>query len=236
LECGELFIHPAQSARQIAGQIDHQNAMLPRKHLIQPEERSRIQPEDRAISHRLHRRGASQRFKDAHLAEKIHWSQSCQFHLGWSAEALAEARPAGGDEEHLVGGFPLRNDLPAIIAMSARRVIPYWLCDCPSRMFSAFFCKNCESLSPPPVMNSILSTDPSIEVLQRFLGIFDVAAVAHAREELSAEQKATIAAFARGEMSESERHELIPLLAHNTTALEYLAELLKGNATLSENP
>ena len=42
------------------------------------------------------------------------------------------------------------------------------------------------------------------------------------------EQEISIASLARGELDETERKDLMLLLAHNTTALEHLAELLGG--------
>jgi hypothetical protein len=77
-------------------------------------------------------------------------------------------------------------------------------------------------------MNSSSTTDTTIDLLEGFLARFDQAAVAHAREDLKPEQKSSLDAFARGELGEAERKKLVPLLAHNTTALEYLAELLGG--------
>lgn len=77
-------------------------------------------------------------------------------------------------------------------------------------------------------MNAIPTPDPSIKLLEGFLSHFAAEAVAHAREELTEEQKTALAAFAKGELDEAARKELIPLLAHNTTALEHLAGLLKG--------
>lgn len=76
-------------------------------------------------------------------------------------------------------------------------------------------------------MNTLPATDPSIKLLEGFLSHFAVEAIAHAREELTAEQKTSLAAFAKGELDETARKSLIPLLAHNTTALEHLAGLLK---------
>lgn len=76
-------------------------------------------------------------------------------------------------------------------------------------------------------MNTLPTPDPSIKLLEGFLSHFAVEAIAHAREELTMEQKNSLAAFANGELDEAARKELIPLLAHNTTALEHLAGLLK---------
>ena len=87
--------------------------------------------------------------------------------------------------------------------------------------------KNFRSLRFPPVMSAPITSDPAFRIVQRFLGVFNLPAVAHAREELSAEQKTLIASFAQGGMKAGDRQTLMPLLAHNTTALEYLAELLQ---------
>ena len=73
----------------------------------------------------------------------------------------------------------------------------------------------------------IPTPDAALDLLEGFLTRFDQAAVAHAREELSDDEKSSLAAFAAGELDEPARKALIPLLAHNTTALEYLAGLLK---------
>ena len=84
-------------------------------------------------------------------------------------------------------------------------------------------------------MNAIHTPDPSIKLLEGFLSHFATEAVAHAREELTEEQKTALAAFAKGELDEAARKELIPLLAHNTTALEHLAGLLKNPKSGSGN-
>ena len=78
------------------------------------------------------------------------------------------------------------------------------------------------------VMNSLTDTDSALALLESFLAHYDQAAVAHARVELKPEQKASLDAFARGDLDKAQRKALMPLLAHNTTALEYLAELLGG--------
>lgn len=76
-------------------------------------------------------------------------------------------------------------------------------------------------------MTDLPSTDSSLGTLLRFLGAFDHSATAHARETLTDEQEAMLAAFARGDLDEGGRSALIPLLSRNTLALERLAALLK---------
>jgi hypothetical protein len=78
-------------------------------------------------------------------------------------------------------------------------------------------------------MNTLSNPESTLGLLENFVGHFDQAAVAHAREELTAEERTSITAFARGQLDDAARKQLIPLLAHNTTALEYLAALLKGD-------
>ena len=73
------------------------------------------------------------------------------------------------------------------------------------------------------VTNTLPDTDSASALFESFLAHDAHAAVAHARGELTPEQKASLAAFARGEIDETGRKALMPLLAHNTTALEYLA-------------
>lgn len=72
---------------------------------------------------------------------------------------------------------------------------------------------------------------PSTELFSSFLSAFDTEAVAHARIELTVEEKASLQAFANGGLDALQRKALIPLLAHNTTALEYLADLIKKQET-----
>lgn len=73
------------------------------------------------------------------------------------------------------------------------------------------------------------TSDPDFGLLHRFLGIFDRPALAHAREELTADQESGLRAFARGELDESARRALIPLLARNTEALARLALFMKSS-------
>jgi hypothetical protein len=49
-------------------------------------------------------------------------------------------------------------------------------------------------------MNPLSTPDSTISLLESFVGRFDQAAVAHAHEELTAEEIASLAAFARGEL------------------------------------
>ncbi len=77
-------------------------------------------------------------------------------------------------------------------------------------------------------MNHIPPHDPAFGTLLRFLGSFDLSATAHAREALTTRQQTMISTFARGELDESSRKELIPLLSANATALEFLVRLLKS--------
>jgi hypothetical protein len=91
------------------------------------------------------------------------------------------------------------------------------------------FRKFCKSPRLPTAMQTPTSpSDAVLDLLEGFFTRFDQSAVAHAREELTAEEIASLKAFAKGDLNDTERKALIPLLAHNTTALEYLAGLLKA--------
>lgn len=79
-------------------------------------------------------------------------------------------------------------------------------------------------------MNTLTDPNFATKTLLGFIGHFDLATVAHAREGLASELESAIQALACGDLDGSARKELIPLLAHNTTALKYLAGLLKGDA------
>jgi hypothetical protein len=46
-------------------------------------------------------------------------------------------------------------------------------------------------------MNALILPDPTLETIQGFLEHFDLSAVAHPREELTNEQKASIASLAK---------------------------------------
>ncbi len=76
-------------------------------------------------------------------------------------------------------------------------------------------------------MTDPTTADHSLGAIQRFLVSFDLSAAAHAREELDAGEQAAISAFVRGEMDGGGRRALVELLSRNTTALEFLASLLK---------
>lgn len=77
-------------------------------------------------------------------------------------------------------------------------------------------------------MNHFSPPESAIELIEQFFGHFGQAVEAHARKELTEEEKSALTAFARGELDEAARKNLMPLLAHNTTALEYFAVLLGG--------
>lgn len=71
-------------------------------------------------------------------------------------------------------------------------------------------------------------SEPALDLVEQFVGLFGQATEAHARKELTEEEKSALVAFASGELDEAGRKNLIPLLAQNTTALEFLATLLRG--------
>lgn len=71
------------------------------------------------------------------------------------------------------------------------------------------------------------SSDGDLKILNNFLGAFDVAALAHARVDLTDQEKRDIEDLARGELSAGQRSSLVPLLARNENAIELLAEHLR---------
>lgn len=76
-------------------------------------------------------------------------------------------------------------------------------------------------------MKNIKNIPAPETLIGSFLSAFDLDATAHARIDLTNEEKASLKAFANGRLDETQRKSLIPLLSHNTLALEYLADLLK---------
>ena len=70
--------------------------------------------------------------------------------------------------------------------------------------------------------------------LGRFAGEFLSPVLAHAREELSPQDRVRIEAFFRGELGDVERRELLPLLGANVAALEFLAALLAPGKSCGE--
>ena len=70
--------------------------------------------------------------------------------------------------------------------------------------------------------------------LDRFAGEFLAPVLAHAREELSPQDRARIVTFFRGELGDVERQELLPLLGANVAALEFLAALLAPDKSCDE--
>lgn len=59
-------------------------------------------------------------------------------------------------------------------------------------------------------------------------------AAARSRERLDPSDRARLEAFARGELSAGDRKALMPLLASQPLAIEYLARLLKEASTSGE--
>lgn len=74
-----------------------------------------------------------------------------------------------------------------------------------------------------------MSTRPNSFLLPAdlFLRRFFPPATARSGEHLDPADRARVEAFARGELSASERRALMPLLASQPLAIEYLARLLK---------
>ena len=63
-----------------------------------------------------------------------------------------------------------------------------------------------------------------LSMVARFYESLALAAEGHGREQLSSEDEAQLNKLAGGELSEEERSQLIPLLAHNELAMEHLAK------------
>jgi hypothetical protein len=79
-------------------------------------------------------------------------------------------------------------------------------------------------------MNADQPSSPDLKILSDFLGTFDQSAQAHARTDLTEDEKRDIGLLARGELSKERRESLVPLLAGNQNAIELLADLMKGGA------
>jgi hypothetical protein len=71
-------------------------------------------------------------------------------------------------------------------------------------------------------------THPQLEVISGFLRHFDLPAVGHSGDELTADERRQIEALANGELGPAERQRLVPFLSANDQALAYLARLAKG--------
>lgn len=76
------------------------------------------------------------------------------------------------------------------------------------------------------VMNTNPQSHPA-RILCEFLGKFGVPAEGHSREELSEKEREALRRLAAGELGETERLALVPLLAHNEVAMEFLADQTK---------
>ncbi len=76
-------------------------------------------------------------------------------------------------------------------------------------------------------MNPDSIKDPQLEVISGFLKHFDLPAVGHSGDDLTADERHRIEALARGELGPVERQALVPFLSTNDKALEYLASLAK---------
>ena len=71
------------------------------------------------------------------------------------------------------------------------------------------------------------TADQSARILTEFLDKFTLPVRGFAREELTADQEDLLRRLASGELDEKTRNTLIPLLAKNELAMEFLA----ANAT-----
>lgn len=67
--------------------------------------------------------------------------------------------------------------------------------------------------------------EDELGVLDHFLGLFGAEVIPHAREELNEDQKKQLRQLSAGQLDDDERKTLIPLLAKNEVAMEYLAKL-----------
>jgi hypothetical protein len=68
-----------------------------------------------------------------------------------------------------------------------------------------------------------------IEILASFLDSFEPEVSGRSSSPISAEDAATIAKLAAGELSESDRARLTPLLASNEQAMQQLVAALRGD-------
>lgn len=69
-----------------------------------------------------------------------------------------------------------------------------------------------------------MSNKEEFESLAAFLALFGDEVQAHGREDLSEEEKKALRKLAAGDLNEEGRKALIPLLAQNEVAMEYLVE------------
>lgn len=67
--------------------------------------------------------------------------------------------------------------------------------------------------------------EDQFRILTKFLDRFGSGAVGHAREELTDEQLELLRRLAAGDLDDSTRSAVVPLLAHNELAMEVLAKL-----------
>ncbi|MCW1925176.1 hypothetical protein OKA05_21630 [Luteolibacter arcticus] len=79
-------------------------------------------------------------------------------------------------------------------------------------------------------MNAEHPPNDDLKVLHDFLGAFDQSALAHARADLTDEEKREIEGLAQGQLTPEQRSSLLPVLATNENAIELLASLLKSGA------
>lgn len=73
------------------------------------------------------------------------------------------------------------------------------------------------------MMESSHSSDQSARILAAFCDKFAAPVQGFAREELTTDQKDLLAKLANGELDERTRQALVPLLAKNEMAMEFLA-------------
>ena len=69
------------------------------------------------------------------------------------------------------------------------------------------------------------TTEDEFDRLDAFMKAFGQSAAARGREELTEEQKALLKELAAGSLGTEARTKLVPLLAKNEVAMEYLAQV-----------
>ena len=67
--------------------------------------------------------------------------------------------------------------------------------------------------------------EEDFRVLADFMERFAVPAEGHAREDLTTEEEEQLRLLAAGELDEAGRAKVVPLLARNETAMEFLAQV-----------
>ncbi|MGJ8726413.1 MAG: hypothetical protein ACSHYB_17835 [Roseibacillus sp.] len=73
-------------------------------------------------------------------------------------------------------------------------------------------------------MSAVTIGNDEFDLLESFLGLFGKEVQAHGREELSEADKERLRQLAAGQLAKEERSALVPLLASNESAMEFLVK------------